>query len=88
VTVRTSSDGASVKIEFVDSGKGIPAEHLSKIFDPFFTTKKPADGTGLGLWVSYGIVKSFGGDIHVESKLGKGSTFSVLLPIMSEEKRV
>jgi PAS domain S-box-containing protein len=87
VTVRTSSDGASVNVEFIDSGKGIPAEHLSKIFDPFFTTKKPAEGTGLGLWVSYGIVKSFGGDIHVESKPGKGSTFSVLLPIMNAEQR-
>jgi PAS domain S-box-containing protein len=88
VTVRTFSNGASVVVEFIDSGKGIPSEHLSKIFDPFFTTKKPAEGTGLGLWVSYGIVKSFGGDILVETKPGRGSTFSVLLPIMNEEKRV
>lgn len=88
VTVRTSTDGALLKIEFTDSGKGIPAEYLPKIFDPFFTTKNPGEGTGLGLWVSYGIVKNFGGDIQVESQPGKGSTFTVLLPITDKEKRV
>lgn len=86
VKVRTLHDGGLLKIEFTDSGKGIPAEHLTKIFDPFFTTKEPGRGTGLGLWVSYGIVKNFGGDIHVESQPGVGSTFTVLLPIIDEEK--
>ncbi len=85
VTIKTSSDGSLLKIEFEDSGKGIPAEYLTKIFDPFFTTKRPGEGTGLGLWVSYGIVKNFGGDIQVESQPGRGSTFTVLLPITSKK---
>jgi PAS domain S-box-containing protein len=84
VTVRTSAEGSFLKIEFEDSGKGIPAEYLTKIFDPFFTTKRSGEGTGLGLWVSYGIVKNFGGDIQVESQPGRGSTFTVLLPIISK----
>jgi PAS domain S-box-containing protein len=84
VRIRTSTDGTLLKIEFEDSGKGIPVEYRAKIFDPFFTTKRPGEGTGLGLWVSYGIVKNFGGDIQVESQPGKGSTFTVLLPITSK----
>jgi PAS domain S-box-containing protein len=86
VKVRTLRDGSFLKIEVMDSGKGIPAEHLTKIFDPFFTTKEPGRGTGLGLWVSYGIMKNLGGDIHVESQPGVGSSFTVLLPIMDEAK--
>ncbi len=69
----------SVEIAFTDTGTGIPEEHLHKIFDPFFTTKDK--GTGLGLSVSFSIVKSFGGDILVESEVGKGSTFRVRLPV-------
>jgi signal transduction histidine kinase len=69
----------SVEIAFTDTGTGIPEEHLHKIFDPFFTTKDK--GTGLGLSVSFSIVKSFGGDILVESEMGKGSTFRVRLPV-------
>jgi signal transduction histidine kinase len=84
VRIRTSVDGSLLKIEFEDSGKGIPPEHLTKIFDPFFTTKRPGEGTGLGLWVSYSIVKNFGGDIQVESQPGRGSTFTVFLPITSK----
>ncbi|HAD04385.1 MAG: two-component sensor histidine kinase [Desulfuromonadales bacterium GWC2_61_20] len=63
-----------------DSGCGIAAEHLSKIFDPFFTTKDHV-GTGLGLAVSYGIVKSHGGEIEVESRPGEGALFTLLLPL-------
>jgi len=87
VTVRTCFEGGMLKIMFEDSGRGIPTEHLSKIFDPFFTTKTPGAGTGLGLWVSYGIVKNFGGDIQVESQAGKGSRFTVLLPVMAKKER-
>ena len=64
-----------------DTGKGIPPEDQEKIFDPFFTTKEIGQGTGLGLWVSYGIVKNFGGDIVVKSETGKGSLFTVVFPL-------
>ena len=68
-----------VEISFTDTGVGIPLEHLPFIFDPFFTTKEK--GTGFGLAVSYSIIKNFGGDILVRSEMGKGSTFSVRLPV-------
>jgi len=80
-----------IQIDFRDSGPGIPPDIQDKIFEPFFTTKKVGEGTGLGLSVSYGIVKKFGGDIRVESRTGErdedsGATFSVLLPIAPAEE--
>jgi PAS domain S-box-containing protein len=80
-----TQDGESVRIVISDNGSGIQPEHLPKIFEPFFTTKKVGEGTGLGLWVSYGIVKSFRGDIKVESGKGKGTSFTVTLPLSSKE---
>ena len=71
-------DGSTAKIEFTDNGPGIEPENLNKLFDPFFTTKKM--GTGLGLAVSYGIIKSHKGNIEVESELGRGTTITVTLP--------
>ena len=70
-----------VSIIFHDTGSGIAPEHLSKIFDPFFTTKGATKGTGLGLAVSYGIIKKHSGDIEVESVMGQGTTFTVKVPI-------
>jgi len=70
-----------VEIIFADTGKGIPEENIHKIFDPFFTTKDATKGTGLGLAVSYGIIKKHGGDIAVASIVGKGTTFTVRMPI-------
>lgn len=70
-----------VVLIFSDNGAGIPEQHLSKVFEPFFTTKSEGKGTGLGLWVSYGIIKSFQGDIKVSSKLGEGTTFVISIPI-------
>jgi signal transduction histidine kinase len=70
----------AVAIAVQDSGIGIPRENLSRIFDPFFTTKPEGQGTGLGLSVSFGIVARHGGRIEVDSKMGKGTTFTVLLP--------
>ena len=67
-------------VQIIDDGCGIEKNIISKIFDPFFTTKPTGRGTGLGLSVSYGIIKDHGGDIQVESETGKGSTFTVLLP--------
>jgi two-component system NtrC family sensor kinase len=70
-----------VEIAVVDTGCGIPEQNLRRIFDPFFTSKEVGKGTGLGLSVSHGIVEAHGGVIEVQSKVGEGSTFSVLLPL-------
>jgi CheY-like chemotaxis protein len=77
------SIGKYVKIDVIDNGYGINHEVLPKIFDPFFTTKQkgPDKGTGLGLSIAYNIVKNAGGSIRVQSEEGKGSTFSIMLPI-------
>ena len=71
----------TIEIEFVDTGKGISNEEIKKIFDPFYTTKEVGKGTGLGLWVSLGIVRGFGGDILISSEINNGSTFTVVLPM-------
>jgi PAS domain S-box-containing protein len=68
-------------IIFTDSGSGISQENMNKIFEPFFTTKSHGKGTGLGLWVSYGIIKSFQGNIEVRSNPEEGTTFTVKLPV-------
>jgi two-component system NtrC family sensor kinase len=70
-----------VEISITDMGCGIPPEHLDKLFEPFFTTKEVGKGTGLGLAVSYGIVQRHGGTIRVQSEVGRGSTFTIWLPI-------
>lgn len=75
-----------VEIAVIDTGCGIPPENLDKLFDPFFTTKEVGQGTGLGLAVSYGIVKRHGGTIRVQSEVGRGSTFTIWLPIDEASK--
>jgi two-component system NtrC family sensor kinase len=70
-----------VEISITDTGCGIPPEHIDKLFDPFFTTKEVGQGTGLGLAVSLGIVQRHGGSIRVQSEVGKGSTFTVWVPL-------
>jgi signal transduction histidine kinase/iron only hydrogenase large subunit-like protein len=77
--IGTALDRNHIKIKIRDTGPGIPPESVGKIFNPFFTTKEK--GTGLGLAISYGIIERHGGKIDVETKLGKGSTFIVSLPI-------
>ena len=89
LTVAVSHSGGTVRVAFKDTGQGIPPEIRDKIFEPFFTTKKVGEGTGLGLSVSYGIVKKFGGDIRVESQTEEpgtepGTTFTVLLPVADD----
>jgi len=79
ITINSMRDNKSVIVQYIDSGTGIPAESLNKIFDPFFTTKEK--GTGLGLSISYEIIKKFGGELKAESYEGKGSIFSVVLPV-------
>ncbi len=74
-----------VKIQISDTGTGIANEDLKKIFDPFFTTKDPDKGTGLGLSVSLRIIESMGGEIKVESELGKGTKFEIYFPAVKQE---
>ena len=69
-----------LRIVFEDNGAGIAREHLDRVFDPFFTTKDIGEGTGLGLSVSYGIIKDHGGEIRVESELGRFTRFVIDLP--------
>ncbi len=87
IASRLGKDGDSVDITVMDTGKGIAPEFLPHIFDPFFTTKGEG-GTGLGLSVSYGIIKNHNGEIRVDSKTGVGTTFTIELPCyhQSEEK--
>jgi two-component system NtrC family sensor kinase len=79
LTIRSRPDGARVAIEVCDTGPGIPAEQLGSIFEPFFTTKGPGVGTGLGLAIARQIVQDHGGSIAVESEVGRGSTFKVVI---------
>ena len=78
--VRTGAHNGSVEIEIADTGAGIPREDINRIFDPFFTTKSSGRGTGLGLSVSYGIIKEHAGKIDVRSTPGKGTAFHVEFP--------
>jgi two-component system, NtrC family, sensor kinase len=85
LTVRAVQDrNKRIVVEVQDTGVGISAEHLPHIFDPFFTTKEVGQGTGLGLSVSYGIIKKHGGRISVDSGPGKGSIFTVVIPTTEE----
>ncbi len=84
LTVHTTLGNDKIGVMVRDTGSGIAEEHLPHIFDPFFTTKDVGKGTGLGLSVSYGIIKKHGGQITVKSKPGKGTTFTVVLPIYKE----
>jgi len=83
ISVTTFEEGEEISVAIQDTGRGIAEENLPKIFEPFFTTKKVGEGTGLGLWVSYGIIKTFQGDIQVESSEEQGTTFTITLPIRS-----
>jgi CheY-like chemotaxis protein len=85
IKIHTFKKRRDVFIQISDSGIGISEEAERKIFEPFFTTK-PFTNTGLGLSMSYGIIKRFGGEIEIESKLGQGTTFTIILPIGGEEK--
>lgn len=78
--------GLYVMAEVADTGSGIPREMIDRIFDPFFTTKELGKGTGLGLSTVIGIVKSHGGFVHVDSEIGRGSTFRIYLPATPESK--
>ncbi|MBZ5516311.1 MAG: PAS domain S-box protein [Acidobacteriia bacterium] len=80
LTLASEAENSSIHVEVSDNGTGIPPDHLSKIFDPFFTTKAKSRGTGLGLAVTYGIIREHAGKIAVESVVGKGTTFRLEFP--------
>ena len=79
--IRTAIVDGRIEIAVTDSGEGISREHIKKIYDPFFTTKNAGKGTGLGLSVSYGIVQEHGGNISVESDIGRGTSFRLDFPL-------
>ncbi len=81
ITITTRpGPGGTVEVEIKDSGCGIPAKDLKKIFDPFFSTKAEGQGSGLGLSISHGLIRQLGGEIRVSSTVGRGSSFTVILP--------
>ena len=81
VSVNTKKNEDSVTITVTDNGSGIPSSIKEKIFQPFFTTKPTGSGTGLGLSLSYDIIKAHGGELKVESGEGEGTTFIIQLPV-------
>jgi hypothetical protein len=86
--VRSAAHNGGVEVEVVDTGNGITREHIHKIFDPFFTTKTSGRGTGLGLSVSYGIIKEHAGKIDVRSTPGRGTSFHVEFPAVRKSVHV
>ena len=85
VKIRSWLEDETIFISIQDNGSGIDKANLEKIFEPFFTTKPVGEGTGLGMSISYEIVKKHGGDILIDSELGKGTTFTISLPLNREE---
>jgi len=83
INIQTRVEGRYAVVDISDDGEGIPRGNLLRIFEPFFTTKPVGKGTGLGLSICYGIIKRLGGDILVDSDLGAGTTFHILIPLPS-----
>jgi signal transduction histidine kinase len=88
ITLRTRSDDVNraVIVEITDQGEGIRSSDLSKIFEPFYTTKPPGRGTGLGLSICYALVTEHGGRLEVDSVVGQGSVFRIVLPVAEPER--
>jgi signal transduction histidine kinase len=85
ITITTRQDETDIVIQVADTGSGIRPEHIERIFDPGFTTKGVGVGTGLGLSITYRIIENHQGSIHVESEPGRGTTFTLRLPITSAQ---
>lgn len=83
VVTRYVASASCIELAISDTGRGIPPDKIDRIFDPFFTSKTSGEGTGLGLSIAYGIVTTHGGTISVRSEIGKGSTFTIRLPLMA-----
>jgi two-component system NtrC family sensor kinase len=87
VGVSSQKKDSHILVSIRDNGSGMTEEQQKKVFDPFFTTKSSGKGTGLGLWVSYDIMKQMGGSISLKSEVGEGSTFTIQIPIVLPEKK-
>ena len=83
ITVKTSCDSTTIYIQIADTGKGISPKHINNIYNPGFTTKGSGVGTGLGLSTCYSIMNKHQGDIDVKSETGKGTIFTISIPILS-----
>jgi two-component system NtrC family sensor kinase len=88
IWIRTRAVGDSVEVQIEDSGTGMSPETVSQIFDPFFTTKKVGEGTGLGLSIAYGLIQKHNGKIDVKSQVGKGTVFTVVIPMSQRVNKV
>jgi len=86
LSIQTKQQDGQAIIKISDTGLGIKPEHLPRIFDPFFTTKGIGKGTGLGLSISFAIIKEHEGQILVDSQVGQGTTFTIILPVSLAEK--
>jgi two-component system, NtrC family, sensor kinase len=84
ITITSHATAGQMRVSIQDTGPGIPASNLERLFDPFFTTKPVGKGTGLGLSICYGIINKMGGRIDVESQVGKGTNFHVVLPLNAQ----
>jgi signal transduction histidine kinase len=84
LTVTSFADAAEVTVRFADTGHGIPEEDLKNVFEPFFTRKRSGKGTGLGLWISHLVIEESNGRLAIESEPDKGTTVSVVLPVMDD----
>jgi signal transduction histidine kinase len=80
--IKTYAQGDSIHVAISDTGYGIPPDKISKIFEPFYTTKEVGKGTGLGLSIAYNIIKKHNGEINIKSKVGKGTTFIISIPVV------
>jgi len=87
IEIKSKKANSHISVVITDNGAGIPKDQQKKIFDPFFTTKQTGKGTGLGLWISYSIIEKMGGSITLNSEVGKGSIFTVEIPIVVPEKK-